>query len=44
MIKTKKRYDCALGCPVEVTLDLVGGKWKGVIVYHSWTQRFGSTN
>ena len=20
--------------PVEVTLDLVGGKWKGVIVYH----------
>ena len=34
MIKTKKRYDCAVGCPVEVTLDLVGGKWKGVIVYH----------
>ncbi|MBK8458699.1 MAG: helix-turn-helix transcriptional regulator [Phyllobacteriaceae bacterium] len=22
------------GCPVEATLDLVGGKWKGVIVYH----------
>jgi DNA-binding HxlR family transcriptional regulator len=34
MLKTKKRYDCAVGCPVEVTFDLVGGKWKGVIVYH----------
>ena len=34
MLKTKKRYDCAVGCPVEATLDLVGGKWKGVIVYH----------
>jgi DNA-binding HxlR family transcriptional regulator len=34
MLKTKKRYDCAVGCPVEVALDLVGGKWKGVIVYH----------
>jgi DNA-binding HxlR family transcriptional regulator len=34
MLKTKKRYDCAAGCPVELTLDLIGGKWKGVIVYH----------
>ena len=42
MIKTKKRYDCALGCPVEQTLDLIGGKWKGVIVYHllDLTKRF----
>jgi len=21
-------------CPVEAALDLVGGKWKGVILYH----------
>ncbi|KRE23730.1 HxlR family transcriptional regulator [Bosea sp. Root483D1] len=42
MLKTKKRYDCAAGCPVEVTLDLIDGKWKGVIVYHllSGTLRF----
>ena len=42
MIKTKKRYDCAAGCPVEQTLDLIGGKWKGVIIYHllDSTKRF----
>jgi len=27
-------YDCAVGCPVEATLDLIDGKWKAVIVYH----------
>jgi len=30
----RKRYDCAEGCPVEATLDLIDGKWKGVILYH----------
>jgi DNA-binding HxlR family transcriptional regulator len=34
MLKTRKRYDCAVGCPVEATLDLIEGKWKGVIIYH----------
>lgn len=29
-----KTYDCAVGCPVEATLDLIDGKWKGVILYH----------
>jgi DNA-binding HxlR family transcriptional regulator len=29
-----KAYDCAPGCPVEATLDLIDGKWKGVILYH----------
>jgi DNA-binding HxlR family transcriptional regulator len=33
-MKRNKDYSCALGCPVEATLDLVGGKWKGVILYH----------
>ncbi|MBR0712764.1 helix-turn-helix domain-containing protein [Bradyrhizobium liaoningense] len=27
-------YDCAAGCPVEATLDLIDGKWKAVILYH----------
>jgi len=30
----EKNYDCATGCPVEATLDLIDGKWKAVILYH----------
>jgi len=29
-----RAYDCAEGCPVEATLDLIDGRWKGVILYH----------
>lgn len=34
MPEKSKRYDCAPGCPVEAALDVIGGKWKGVILYH----------
>ena len=27
-------YDSMSGCPVEVTLSVIGGKWKGIIIYH----------
>jgi DNA-binding HxlR family transcriptional regulator len=32
----------AFGCPVETTLDIIGGKWKGIILYHliGGTRRF----
>jgi DNA-binding HxlR family transcriptional regulator len=31
------------GCPVEAALDIIGGKWKGVIVYYllKGPRRFG---
>jgi DNA-binding HxlR family transcriptional regulator len=28
------RYDCSRGCPVEATLERIGGKWKGIALYH----------
>ncbi len=38
----KGTYDCHEACSVEAALDAIGGKWKGVIVFHllSGTKRF----
>ncbi len=37
-----KNYD-NINCPVEITLDVIGGKWKVIIIYHlqDGIKRFG---
>lgn len=39
MKKYEKDFDSYMdfldrACPVEVTLSVIGGKWKGIILYH----------
>ena len=30
----KPTYTCQYSCPVEATADIIGGKWKAVILYY----------
>ena len=38
----KRQCDRRYGCAVEATLDVIGGRWKGVILFHLMesTKRF----
>ncbi|MEM7684777.1 MAG: winged helix-turn-helix transcriptional regulator [Paracoccaceae bacterium] len=40
----KQRHESYEACPIEGALDLIGGKWKGSILYrlHEETRRFNA--
>lgn len=32
--KSRRLKNCHYGCPVEAALDVIGNKWKGIILFH----------
>ena len=42
MTRGRKEAACSFGCPIEAVLDVIGGRWKAVILYHllKGTHRF----
>jgi len=43
MIKEEKKYEVAEDCPIAATIDVIGGKWKPIIIWllMQETKRFG---
>jgi DNA-binding HxlR family transcriptional regulator len=41
--KTEKKYDKADDCPIAATIDVIGGKWKPIIIWilMDESKRFG---
>lgn len=37
-------YSCSFGCAVEAAIEAIGGKWKGVILYHLSAAEFKRFN
>ncbi len=42
---TQREPSCVFHCAVEAAIEAIGGKWKGVILYHlESTKRFNELN